>query len=194
MAQYLQASTENPYGHRPWATRLYTGFDDFAYIKHPQNTVTREDPSLRPEIVAPPEFAMLGAETFVVNAAGRQMSPRRRGLGMLPAQLVRSVGTGYTFPAPVATHQAPIVEMSTSILQTSTPIAAVGQPVAAAALPQTTPTPAAAAASSTDASSYVATAEAWLTQQTILPGYPNWYFAAAAGAALLFFAKGKNKR
>lgn len=56
MSVYLQTSTGNPYGRRPWATRLYTGFEDFGFLKQPQNTILREDLSMRPEIYRPPEM------------------------------------------------------------------------------------------------------------------------------------------
>lgn len=91
MSQYLQTSTANPYGHRPWATRLYTGFENYSFLKQPQNTIIREDVNMRPEIYRPPEMkpaAALGDMT-IVGGSGRilrRARARRRGtLGLLPA-------------------------------------------------------------------------------------------------------------
>lgn len=82
MSTYLQTSTANPYGHRPWATRLYTTFDDFAFLKQPQNTILRGNQAMRPEIYKPPEMAGLGA--VVVTGSGRVVGRmRRRGLGAI---------------------------------------------------------------------------------------------------------------
>lgn len=78
MSQYLQTSTGNPYGHRPWQTRLYTGFEDFGFLKQPQNTILREDFSIRPRIYKPPEMAGLGNVTLVTGA-GRIFKPSRKG-------------------------------------------------------------------------------------------------------------------
>jgi hypothetical protein len=84
MGIYLQSSTANPYGHRPWATRLYTSFDDFSYLKQPQNLVLKGNLEMRPEIYRPPEMQGLG--DFFVFGSGRMMRSRRRslrGLGMI---------------------------------------------------------------------------------------------------------------
>lgn len=82
MSRYLQTSTANPYGHRPWATALYTGFENYAFLKQPQNAIIREDVNMRPEIYRPPELkkpaAGLGNVT-VVTGSGRIVRRARRG-------------------------------------------------------------------------------------------------------------------
>jgi hypothetical protein len=94
---YLQTSTANPYGHRPWSTRLYTSFDDFAYLKQPQNRILREPAEMQPRIYKPPEMAGLGdcPTTVLVTGAGRVCGVRRRpgrgrGLGALTAAPART--------------------------------------------------------------------------------------------------------
>jgi len=86
MSRYLQTSTGNPYGHRPWATRLYTGFENYGFLKQPQNTIIREDVNMRPEIYRPPEMkaaAGLGSVTLVGGSGRilRRASRRRTMLG-----------------------------------------------------------------------------------------------------------------
>jgi len=85
MSQYLQTSTSNPYGRRPWQTRLYTGFEEFGFLKQPQNTILREDFSIRPRIYRPPEMAGLGHMTIVGGSGKilRQYPRRARGLGLI---------------------------------------------------------------------------------------------------------------
>jgi hypothetical protein len=92
---YLQTSTNNPYGHRPWATRLYTTFDDFAYLKQPQNLVIKGDQAMRPEIYRPPEMAGLGA---VVTGSGRVIRRARRGMRGLGA-IIQSDPFALAFPS-----------------------------------------------------------------------------------------------
>lgn len=89
MSSYLQTSTSNPYGHRPWATALYTGFENYAFLKQPQNTILRGDPNMRPDIYKPPEMKSgLGAVT-IVGGSGKVLSrSRRRGLGLVTPILV----------------------------------------------------------------------------------------------------------
>jgi hypothetical protein len=99
MPLYLQTSTNNPYGHRPWQTRLDTGFDNFSYLKQPQNTILREDLTMRPEIYKPPELNPNGlGSVTVVTGSGRVVSRgrrRRQLLGALPAM----VDGGFGFPS-----------------------------------------------------------------------------------------------
>lgn len=122
MSGYLQTSTANPYGFRPWGTRLYTSFDEYAYLKQPQNTIIRGDQSMRPEIYKPPELAGLGAHegVTVVSGSGRVMGRTRRrhlhGLGAIIMQtnggggIVRYGGyPGITFPRPLPPIVAPNV-------------------------------------------------------------------------------------
>lgn len=95
MSKYLQTSTANPYGHRPWATRIYTGFESYAFLKQPQNAIIREDVNMRPEIYRPPEMksaATLGDMT-IVGGSGRilRRARRSRGLGLIPAMVDRSM-------------------------------------------------------------------------------------------------------
>lgn len=92
MSRYLQTSTNNPYGRRPWATRLYTGFEDYGFLKQPQNTILREDLSMRPEIYRPPEMKPANGlgDVTIVGGSGRILRRARRrgvaGLGMLMAR------------------------------------------------------------------------------------------------------------
>jgi len=125
MPLYLQTSTNNPYGHRPWQTRLDTGFDNFSYLKQPQNTILREDLTMRPEIYKPPELNPngLGAVT-VVTGSGRVVSRgrrRRQLLGAIPAMvdggfgfpsvrpIARPIYLGPPMPAPAQTFTPPFV-------------------------------------------------------------------------------------
>lgn len=81
---YQQTTTANPYGFRPWRTRLYTTFDDFSFLKQPQNTILRGDQTMRPEIYKPPEMKGLG--DVLVTGSGRMLRGRRRslrGLGVI---------------------------------------------------------------------------------------------------------------
>lgn len=80
---YQQTTTANPYGFRPWRTRLYTTFDDFSFLKQPQNTILRGDQTMRPEIYKPPEMRGLGE--ILVTGSGRVVSGRRRSLRGLGA-------------------------------------------------------------------------------------------------------------
>lgn len=107
---YLQTSTANPYGHRPWQTRLYTGFADYSYLKQPQNTILRGDQSMRPEIYKPPELPPpgVGAVT-VVTGSGRVISRGRRRRHMLgvipelyPVDGVRPIGSPILVRGPVS--------------------------------------------------------------------------------------------
>jgi hypothetical protein len=107
VTQYLQTSTANPYGHRPWVTRLYTGFENYAFLKQPQNRIIREDVNMRPEIYRPPEMkpeSALGAVT-VVSSSGRVLQ-RRRTLGML-RPLFNGNGGGSVMPGPARTAAPP---------------------------------------------------------------------------------------
>lgn len=128
MSRYLQTSTGNPYGHRPWATRLYTGFENYAFLKQPQNTIIREDVNMRPEIYRPPELKAGLGDATLVGGSGRILRRGRRGtLGAVmigngaargnildlvfrrtvpvpPVSQIRVVGpisTGPVFPAPM---------------------------------------------------------------------------------------------
>lgn len=79
---YAQTSTANPYGHRPWATSLYTNFENYAFLKQPQNAILREDLTMRPEIYRPPEMK-LGDMTLVGGSGRILRRGRHRGLGFL---------------------------------------------------------------------------------------------------------------
>lgn len=118
---YLQTSTENPYGHRPWQTRLYTGFANYSYLKQPQNSIVRGDSTMRPEIYKPPELPPpgVGAVT-VVTGSGRVIARARRRrqlLGALPtysglpvSQMIRIgpiVDGGPPMPGPPAVFRYP---------------------------------------------------------------------------------------
>lgn len=116
---YLQTSTENPYGHRPWQTRLYTGFANYSYLKQPQHKIIRGDQTMRPEIYKPPELppAGVGAVT-VVTGSGRVVARTRRRrqlLGALPmysgtSQMIR-IGPiadgGFPMPGPMPVLRYP---------------------------------------------------------------------------------------
>jgi hypothetical protein len=86
VSQYLQSSTANPYGHRPWATRLYTGFENYSFLKQPQNTILREDPAMRPELYKPPELKSGLGDVTIVGGSGKilRRARRRKTLGALP--------------------------------------------------------------------------------------------------------------
>jgi hypothetical protein len=103
---YLQTSTANPYGHRPWVTRLYTTFDDYSYLKQPQNTILRENLDMRPEIYRPPDMRGLGA--VLVTGSGRVLGQTRRrtmrGLGIVP-----EFSTGWQRPMPPIIVRGPFV-------------------------------------------------------------------------------------
>lgn len=87
MSQYLQSSTKNPYGHRPWATRLYTGFENYGFLKQPQNSILREDLTMRPELYKPPELKSGLGDVTIVGGSGKilRRARRRKTLGALPA-------------------------------------------------------------------------------------------------------------
>lgn len=109
---YLQTSTANPYGHRPWATRLYTSFDDYSYLKQPQNLILRENQDMRPEIYAPPDLRGMGA--IVVSGSGRVLGRSRRrgmrGLGIVYADGFANFPTPYhgpVFPGPMPVRPMP---------------------------------------------------------------------------------------
>lgn len=106
MPLYLQTSTNNPYGHRPWQTRLDTGFDNFSYLKQPQNTILREDPTMRPEIYKPPELNLsgLGATVTVVSGSGRVISRGRRRRQLLGAIAMVNGGGIVKYPGPGSVH------------------------------------------------------------------------------------------
>ncbi len=109
---YVQSSTENPFGHTPWQTALYTTFGDFAWLKQPQNAVVREPADIAPRIRKPPELAakQLGGVT-IVGGSGRVLgtlgSQMRLGLDMTASEarfagIWRMAGGGRTPPiAPI---------------------------------------------------------------------------------------------
>lgn len=96
MSQYVKSSTENPYGSRPWLTSLYTGFENYAFLKQPQNTITRESQSVKPRIYAPPEMKKGLSGVTLVGGSGRVLR-RARSLGA-----VEMISAGYNVPRPVA--------------------------------------------------------------------------------------------
>ncbi len=130
MSRYLQTSTANPYGHRPWATAIYTGFENYAFLKQPQNTIIREDVNMRPEIYRPPELkkpAGLGNVTVVTGSGRVVRRARRTTLGAMSpvfdsifqrglpprvappvSQLVRA--GAFTYPPPVFPGPMPVFQ------------------------------------------------------------------------------------
>jgi len=215
MALYLQTSTANPYGHRPWATRLYTTFDDFAYLKQPQNTILREPAAMKPQIYKPPELAGLGA---VVT--GR----RRRGmLGAMPAAIdsvfFRRPMPGpmpvRAFPLPIYATMPPVVPQTPAPTLPPAPftpwtvlpptlVPPVPTPVASGpagtifSLPGTVPDPGSpfdqTAAPAPPSAAPAASALAdWFNAQTWVAGIPNGYVALGAAAALYFMAKKRGR-
>lgn len=114
MSRYLQTSTSNPYGHRPWATRLYTGFENYGFLKQPQNTILRGDPAMRPEIYKPPELKPDGlGDVTIVGGSGKILRRgRQRTLGLILANggstLLRSpIVPVYERPAPIVYMRPP---------------------------------------------------------------------------------------
>ncbi len=121
MSQYLQTSTANPYGRRPWATRLYTGFDNFGFLKQPQNTIIREDVNMRPEIYRPPEMKKPKpglSGVMLVGGSGRILRRRSSGLGliangggsftMLPARSISVAPTSQMIRGPIISTGGPM--------------------------------------------------------------------------------------
>jgi len=105
---YLQTSTANPYGHRPWATSLYTGFENYAFLKQPQNTIIRGDVNMRPDIYRPPEMkasAGLGDLT-IVGGSGKVLG-RARGLGMVRPMMILDGPSSEMVRAGVFTYGTP---------------------------------------------------------------------------------------
>lgn len=123
---YQQTTTANPYGFRPWRTRLYTTFDDFSFLKQPQNTIIREPVAMKPQIYKPPEMKGLG--DVLVTGSGRVVRGRRRslrGLGVIinadPSELAfprysypispiimrGPISTGPVMPGPMPVLQLP---------------------------------------------------------------------------------------
>lgn len=163
MSRYLQTSTENPYGHRPWATRLYTGFENFAFAKQPQNAIIREDVNMRPEIYRPPEMKPGLGEVTIVGGSGRILRrARRRTLGAVTvptfwqrifpssvSPIVRPISTGPVLPGPMPVwYPAPPRPMPISITILPPPLVPpVPQPIASGpggtivALPGSAPAP-----------------------------------------------------
>lgn len=89
---YVKSSTDNPFGHTPWQTALYTTFGDFAWLKQPQNAVVREGADIAPRIRKPPELAgvtIVGGSGRVLGTLGSQM---RLGLDMTSADYARFAG------------------------------------------------------------------------------------------------------
>jgi hypothetical protein len=121
---YLQTSTANPYGHRPWQTSLYTTFGDFGWLKQPQNLVVREPAGIRPTIRKPPERPMLGALTLV-SGSGRVLGRVNLGLDLTTAEgqrfaaLYRMTGGSLPTPTPAPT---PIVR---SVYSDAVPVRSV---------------------------------------------------------------------
>jgi hypothetical protein len=116
VTQYLQTSTANPYGHRPWATALYTGFEDYAFLKQPQNRIIREDVNMRPEIYRPPEMKSAAAlgDCTLVGGSGKilhRARARRRGtLGMIsPIQMSNGGTRPLPLPGPLPVWRPPSV-------------------------------------------------------------------------------------
>lgn len=157
---YFQSSTNNPYGHRPWQTRLYTSFANYSYLKQPQNTILRGDQTMRPEIYKPPELPAAGVGAFtIVTGSGRVIARARRRhqlLGAVPvyygypaSQMIR-VGPifdgGFPQPGPMPVRFPPIPTGSPPVVPRPLP---APQPIAPIMLPPTivppVPTPVASA-------------------------------------------------
>jgi len=204
MSRYLQASTLNPAGHRPWKTALYTGFEDYAFLKQPQNTIVREAPSLRPEIYRPPEMKQspgLGAVTLVTGS-GRVLRRRPRTLGAM----MFVTGGGPQISSPIL-YRGPMTYIPPTILpppsvppvptavssapggtifalpgDATTPDSPFTPPSPAElGVPQPPPAPAAAPAASS--------LSAWFNSSTWISGVPNGYVALGIAGAIFLFGK-----
>jgi hypothetical protein len=111
VSRYLQTSTANPYGHRPWATRLYTGFEDYGFLKQPQNLILREDLSMRPELYKPPELKSEGlGDVTIVGGSGKILRRgRRRTLGaIMPRSTMILAREDYWGTSPISYPPRPL--------------------------------------------------------------------------------------
>jgi len=188
MARYVQSSTENPYGHKPWQTSLYTTFGDFAWLKQPQNAINREPAGIAPRIRKPPELAgmtVVGGSGRILGTLGLDMTAQEAGIwrmaGGRPIAPIRAVAMDsapIVAPTPVATSAGGV---STYLPGATGP---AGSPFAAAAA--TTPPPAIAAPvpAAAAAPSLVDQVQAWLSG-SMFAGIPNYWLALGAGVLLL---------
>jgi hypothetical protein len=202
MSRYLQTSTNNPYGHRPWATRIYTGFENYGFLKQPQNTILREDLNMRPEIYKPPEAkprgmgGMIRRRTlgFIMSPPARY--PGVRAVGPLPVNFLRMAPpqNGTPIPAPSVIYPPSIVPPVATIVSSSPdgvvyalPGSTVvpGSPYMPPAPGElTVPSPAPAAATSFSD---------WFNAQTYVSGLPNGYLAIGAVAIVFLFTQAGKK-
>lgn len=152
---YQQTSTANPYGFRPWTTRLYTTIDDFSFLKQPQNTILREPAAMKPTIYKPPEMRGLGA--VLVTGSGRVLRGRHRslrGLGAIimsdpfagnfpnceygqtcalprarsPIAIVGPISTGPVLPGPMPVANPPVIQLPPGTVPTILPPSSVPPP------------------------------------------------------------------
>jgi len=147
MSRYVRSSTENPYGHTPWQTALYTTFGDFAWLKQPQNTVVREPADIAPRIRKPPELAgvtIVGGSGRVLGTLGYDLSPSElrfasiwRMAGGTPFRVIPTPSA----PLRVVTPTTPLAVASPVRVAPIAPIRAVGVESCAPCQPAPTPTP-----------------------------------------------------
>jgi hypothetical protein len=209
---YVKSSTENPFGHTPWQTALYTTFGDFAWLKQPQNAIVREGAGIAPRIRKPPELAGYG--DVIVGGSGRVLgrlgSQMRLGLDMTSAEAARFGGLwrmagGQPFQvAPIASAPARVMiapirvaTIDSSTLPAVTPVTTAAGAVSSytPGAPGTAGSPftaadAAAAGSPPALTTAVAPApslldqvKAWLAG-SMFGGIPNYVLAIGAGGLL----------
>jgi hypothetical protein len=208
MSRYLQTSTDNPYGHRPWATRLATGFENYAFLKQPQNTIIREDVNMRPEIYRPPELKR--------PAPGLGAYPRRRmrGMGiaavsdMIPVCPLNGSMCNFRFqlpptsvlptilppsmvpPVPQPIYAGPggtVYALPGDATTPGSPFAPATNPLASGTVAAPSSAAAVAAAAATPPSSF----STWFNSQDYIAGVSNGY--VALGGAVLVFMLAKKR-
>jgi hypothetical protein len=206
MMGYLQTSTNNPYGHRPWATKLYQGFEDYGFLKQPQNTIIRGDQTMRPDIYKPPELKPAGMSgitrrrrgglgiimapvSYGVPASMLRMATPTNGSG--PARYpVQAIGPAPAifpiYPPSIVPPVATVVGSSPQGVVYALPgqTAVPGSPYMPPAPGELT-LPAPAPAATTPAADAWTSFTNWLTAQTYVSGLPNGAILAV-GAVLLF--------
>lgn len=182
---FVRTTTANPYGHRPWQTRLYTTFEKYAWLKQPQNWILREPRAMQPRIYKPPEMSGMGMTIYPARDGWNFGLPDARPLpySPVPAPKPPTILPPTSVPVPARTVVTPAGTIN--IYLPGAPGAA-GTPFPPAA-PAESGVPAAsspaAGASLTD----------WFKGETQIAGMniPNWgIVAAAAGAAFFFSRKG----
>jgi hypothetical protein len=180
---YIKSSTDNPFGHTPWQTALYTSFGDFAWLKQPQNAVVRESAEIAPRIRKPPELAgvtIVGGSGRVLGTLGSQMRLGYARFGVQPMPPIRVA----PLVTPVTTASGAVSSYTPGV------VGAAGSPFSAADAAAAGSPPALTTAVA-PAPSLLDQVKAWLGG-SMFGGIPN-YVLAIGGGALLFAGASSRK-